>query len=393
MTKVLVLCKSDPQSDPRPNRMIHYLKDHYDVTVLGLNKIRMEGVESFAMRDVSIQPSLQSGIRNALSRSGLLFYHLRLRRMARALWARLRVPITIDCAGDLTTKFRERDFDLIVSHDIFMLPFAFSVRNRARVLLDAREYYPLHYEDRPRWRVFGQPVEEYLCAQYLLRCDKVMTVSQGIAEEYARVYKVTPEVIPSLPESYSLSPRPCQKDRIRIIHHGIVSMSRRPDLMITVMDYVGSRFSLDLMLMPERSAYWNRLCRMVAKRKNVRIIPPVPMKEIVPFTNQYDIGLLLCGPTTLNIRYGLGNKFFEFIQARLALAIGPLIEMKRIVEKYDCGIVSHDFQPRSMAEALNKLTVEKIMYYKEQSDKASLELNAEANSGRIRKIVESLVEN
>ena len=130
---------------------------------------------------------------------------------------------------------------------------------------------------------------------------------------------------------------------------------------------------------------------MVEQRKNVRIIPPVSMQQIVPFTNHYDIGLFLCPPMNFNLRYALPNKLFEFIQARLTVAIGPNIEMKKVVEKYDCGLVASDFQPQTLAKALNALTVDKIMYYKEQAHKAALELNADTNQRRIRSIINELL--
>ena len=176
-----------------------------------------------------------------------------------------------------------------------------------------------------------------------------------------------------------------------MIHHGIVSRSRRLDLMIEMMDYVDERFSLDLML-AGHGAYLRQLGATAARRKNVRIMPPVPLDEVVRVINQYDIGLSLLPPTNFNTRYTLPNKFFEFIQARLALAIGPSLEMKRILQEYNCGIVSEDFSPRSLAQALNRLlSEEKVMYFKEPSPKAALRWNAEANGARVLQIVGELI--
>jgi hypothetical protein len=87
----------------------------------------------------------------------------------------------------------------------------------------------------------------------------------------------------------------------------------------------------------------------------------------------------------------LPNKFFEFIQARLAIAIGPSIEMKKIVDQYDCGIVSSDFEPRTLALELNKLTTDKLMYYKSQSHKAAEVLNAETTGKRVHELVSELI--
>ncbi len=146
------------------------------------------------------------------------------------------------------------------------------------------------------------------------------------------------------------------------------------------------------MLMPSNDAYFHQIVSMTKSRRNVRIIPPVMMNEIVPFINRYDIGLFLVPPTNFNLKYTLPNKFFEFIQARLAIAVGPSIEMKSLVRKYECGVVSCDFDPRSLAEELNKLTAEEIMKYKENSHKAAGELNADTNKKRMMRMVDELTD-
>jgi len=396
MKKVLIMCESNPEVDPRPNRMIHCLRDLCEVTVVALEELRMDRVQSIAAPAGTIREHMKRTIRKGLWLVGVLFAHLRLRRLAYVLWSEIQAPVTAPAnrftsSAQLKASLRERDFDIIISHDLSLLPLAFSAAKKAKVLLDAREFYPRHFEDRPLWRLLSQPANEYLCAEYLPRCDKIITVSEGIAREYAEVYKVQPEVILSLPPFHDLSPTPTRSDEVKIVHHGIVTVSRRIEVMIEMMDYVDGRFSLDLMLMPARSSYWNRLVAMARVRKNVRLIPPVAMHDLVRFTNSYDIGLFLCKPTTFNLRFALPNKLFEFIQARLAVAIGPSVEMKKIVHKYDCGIVSHDFEPRSLAQALNRLTAEKIKYYKEQSHKAAFELSAQANLPRIRAMVSELI--
>jgi hypothetical protein len=66
--------------------------------------------------------------------------------------------------------------------------------------------------------------------------------------------------------------------------------------------------------------------------------------------------------------------------------------MRKIIEKFDCGIISKDFDPISLARELNRLTPEELMRLKTNSDKAAQELNAETNAKRIRQIVQDLTE-
>ena len=396
MKKVLIMCGPDPQSNPRPNRMIRWLEEKYEVMVVGRSKVEFARVDSIALSNLG-QGSIFRKIARRLPESAISIIGFMIKipvqivRMARGQYEDI-VWANLGRARGLKDELAKKGFDLIITHDLTLMPLACSIQSdTTKIMLDAREYYPRNYDDQWLWRLLTKPVNEYLCKEYLHRCDKIITVSEGLAQEYAREYHVQPEVIMSLPAFRDLAPIPTNGETIRIIHHGNVSFSRRTELMIEMMDYVDERFSLDLMLLVGKGGYWNKIVSMVSRRKNVRIIPPVPMDQIVTFTIQYDIGLFLCPPTNFNLTYTLPNKFFEFIQARLAVAIGPSVEMKKIVEKYGCGIVSKDFAPQSLAQELNSLTAERIMQLKEQSHRAALDLNAEANGRRVKEIVHELI--
>ena len=183
------------------------------------------------------------------------------------------------------------------------------------------------------------------------------------------------------------------KNHIKIIHHGYASPDRCIEIMIETMDYVDNRFSLDLMLVANWNLeYYEELKAMAQNRNNVRIIPPVAFEEIVPFSSKYDIGMFLVPPTTYNLQMCLPNKFFEFIQARLALAIGPSPEMAKYLTAYDLGIVAPNFTPQSMAKALNALTKEQILIYKENANKTAKILNATKEGEKLLNIIERVLD-
>ncbi|CAM2803116.1 hypothetical protein [Helicobacter burdigaliensis] len=180
-------------------------------------------------------------------------------------------------------------------------------------------------------------------------------------------------------------------NKIKIIHHGMASPDRCIHNMIELMDYVGANFSLDLMLVPTYyQDYYQKLVEMASKRKNIRIIEPVSFESIIPFTSKYDVGIFLVPPTTYNLKMCLPNKFFEFIQARLAIAIGPSPQMAKYVKEYDLGVISPDFTPKSMSKTLNSLTKEQILKYKENANKAAKILNATTEGEKLLKIVEEV---
>jgi glycosyltransferase involved in cell wall biosynthesis len=179
---------------------------------------------------------------------------------------------------------------------------------------------------------------------------------------------------------HDLAPNPTQAGRIRMIHHGGATPSRNIELMIEVMDYLDERFHLDLMLVASDPRYCERLARLAQKRPHVSMVPTMPMRELPVQLNKYDVGLYLLPPNSFNNQYALPNKFFEFIQARLAVAIGPSPEMARLVRHYECGIVSEDFTPRSLADRLRKLDADEIDHFKRRSHLAARELSFEKDA-------------
>jgi glycosyltransferase involved in cell wall biosynthesis len=388
---VLVLCKSNPHNDPRPSRMIDWLSEDYQVSVFAAGTFIPRNINPKELQRSEKPHGIQSKLKALLIKSYKLLL-LGLRRFDDLIRLSIRYEYQAAERSDLNS------FDFIVTHDILLLPLACDLanRNKSKLLFDAREYYPREFENNFLWRLLRQPFNKHLCKTYLHQCDKVITVSDGLAREYKKEYGIEAEVIMSLPKYHEIEPVLPQNNSIRLIYHGQVSPDRQIEKMIEVIDYLDDRFSLDLMLVPPAKLhwlYWQRIVSMAKRRARVRITPPVPMKEIVEITRHYDIGIFICPPTTFNLQYALPNKFFEYIQARLVVAIGPSIEMQKMVQKYQCGIVASDFEPQTLAKELNKIGYDQLVFYKCQSNVAALELNSNLSGIRVRTIVRNLLRN
>ncbi len=158
--------------------------------------------------------------------------------------------------------------------------------------------------------------------------------------------------------------------------------------MLETVDQLDDRFELDLMLVPTARRYHDEIVQKVSRMPRVRLIEPVPQRDIVAHLNRYDVGLYLLPPRNANLRHALPNKLFEFIQARLAVAIGPSPEMAKIVNRYGCGVVAESFQPRSLAEAISALDSESVSALKRQAGVAAVEMNAERNAELLLSLVE-----
>jgi hypothetical protein len=165
--------------------------------------------------------------------------------------------------------------------------------------------------------------------------------------------------------------------------------------MVEMMSYLDERFMLDMILMvsdfasPKTKSYVESFMRSASENPRIRFLPSVPSDRVVETINQYDIGVFLIPPINFNYANTLPNKLFDYIQARLGVAIGPTPEMASIVNHYQNGVVSDNFEPRSLAEKLNALTPEQVLEFKARSAEAAKTLNAENNEVLFKKLIDA----
>lgn len=367
MKKALVLVFSNLKHDARVKRQISWLRQTYSVTAVCFDAEDTPGVEFIRISQTKLN----------LPRKGLLALALLFR--AHPLAYRL-----FHNYGFLKTKLAET-YDLIVANDIDTLPLAFELKGEAKIIFDAHEYAPRHFENNRIWKTFFQPFYLHLCKRYIPRTDGMLTVGKGLADAYEKNFGVKPVIITNATRYVNVDASEVKPGHIRLVHHGIVNPSRRLELMVEMMKHLDERFTLDMILMTSdyasarTKAYIRDFTQMAEANPRIRILPPVKSEDVVHTINQYDIGVFLIPPVNFNYANTLPNKLFDFFQARLGIAIGPTPEMASIVHRYGNGVVGDDFTPESLAAKLRSLTTEDVARFKQHSTTAAKELNAEKN--------------
>ena len=369
----MVLSFSPLETDPRVNRQIRFLSESYEIIAVGYGKPAEKNVTSISVAPQSAN-TLFGKIRGVL--------RLLAGRFESYYWSNAKILETLDRLAGIRV-------DLIIANDIESLPLAIRVARGARVIFDAHEYSPREFEEALLWRFFFRKYICYLCNTYIPRVDGMMTVCQGIADAYEADTGLRPVVVTNAPYYADLQPGLKGNDTrpIRMVHHGIANASRKIENMIRMMEHMDPRFDLSLILVDSTPGYLNRLKALAGNRSNVKFLPPVPMPELPKILNEFDVGLFILEPVNFNYLHALPNKFFEFIQGRLAVAVGPSPEMARIVREHDLGVVAGDFSPEAMARCLGVLDHEKINYHKRQSHKVARLMSAEHNRGNFLDLV------
>lgn len=378
---MLVISLSSLTNDARVLRQVAFLAERFDVVVAAPGPAPA-GIHA----EVIELPGAQLGRARALLESGARSGLRLLGRYSAAYWTDRTVRQWRDRLSNLP------HVDAVVVNDLFGLPLAHATACGAPVVFDAHEHWTSESASWTlRQRLIMRNSHEWLVERFVPRSAAIMTVSSGLAREYARRAHMDPLVVTSAPFSQPLTPSEVSEP-IRLVHFGVADERRRLEDTIEAVRLLDGRFALDLVLVRDNE-YRRHLERLVAGDPLITVRPPVPAAELVEHANAYDVGVFLLPARFPNQVHVLPNKLFDYIQARLAVAIGPSPEMAEVVREWDCGVVSESFSADSFAAVLGTLTTDEVWRFKQNSDRAARTLNAENNRDRVLSLVEGAISN
>jgi|NOAtaT_6_FD_contig_123_26386_length_4046_multi_4_in_2_out_0_3 glycosyltransferase involved in cell wall biosynthesis len=376
-SNICIISFSDLTIDARVNRQIKAVVSRGSITVLALGKPNVDEVEFIALDS-----------RKTILTKIKLLLHLLNHSYEQYYWSQGIVKESL-------AKLNGRYFDIFIANDLDTLPLAINLAKRcnAKVFFDAHEYAPLEFDNRWSWKYLHQPYREYLCGQYLRDLDIMTTVCDGIAKKYHVEYKILPDVVLNTPYYQNVSYKPISNsNKVKLIHHGSASPERQIEKMIQVIPYLENRFEMHFMLVGNHQ-YIQKLKKLARNIAPSRVFfhDAVPIEMICSKLSEYDVGVYLLQPLGFNYTYAMPNKLFDFIMSGLCVAIAPSIEMQKIVQHYNCGVVAKDFHPASLAATINALSVEDINTKKSASLEAAKSLNAEIEGQKIQNIISRLL--
>lgn len=364
---VCALCNVD--NNPRPNRILSYLKKNANMSFLGFGSTQTDVI-----------------FYKVIQRKSFIFKFLKLF----STFFRLHF-LTEKVYFSISKELDVDSYDVVICHDLKLLPFIVKENANYKIIFDAREFYPRQFENDFIWRILVAPFYIYLCKKYLPNVDRCITVSNGLKKAYKENFSIDMALFYSLPSYTNMPVNPCN-DIIRIIHHGGISSSRELERVIYAMDHVRVGVTLDLMLVGDKVRL-KKLQDLTLIRSNVNVIPPVPFKNIVKTLNKYDIGLVFFPPNTFNLKHCMPNKLFEYVQARIGIIAAPLTDLKEFVTSNHIGVVSSSFESESLADTINQLDINVVNKFKFTADALAYKYSQISNDKKIDQLVKELLSN
>ena len=390
---ICIVAFSPVARDARVLRQARYLAPHYRVTVAGFgsNPFVQEGDEGIGWHELETGGSRRP--RAAL----VQWFCLRLG----LIWPRL-----------YETWFKQlhywryawhfvqsKRFRLIYCNDVDTLPLGIAAQRAnkgCKFILDMHEYATREMDEGEEWLKVRKPLVTGIMKKLARRANGTVTVSDAFVEPFRTEFGMKrPVVVYNAPALSLLPPRrPATDGRIHLIHHGGCAPQRQLERMIQAMTHTDDRFVLHLMLVGGEPSYRALLEAEAAKVPAGRVVfdAPVPPERIAAEISQHDIGVYILPDDNFNCRYAMPNKFFDFVSAGLAIAIGPSHCMAEKTWEHGIGWVASDFTPEAFGRMLRELTPAEIAVKHAASLKLRESLNADTEMAKLLALVQKVVD-
>ncbi|MDY2940760.1 MAG: hypothetical protein SOS98_00310 [Varibaculum sp.] len=353
---LLILSFSPIERDARVLKEVRLFVGKYDVFTCGYGEAPEGVVDHFQISNAAVNWKYDN-----LS----IVTH----QYERAYWANAAVR-------EAKSLLEGKTFDAILANDFDTAPLALHLKPRRGVHVDLHEYAPLEKENLKRWKWFITPFRSWVCRKYIARASSWTTVAQGIADKYREVFGFCPGVVTNAAPYQELTPTPVHSP-LRLVHHGVAHSDRNLDRLAEAVSHTRLNCTLDFFLVPTDPAVIERLNKIAGRSGRIHLHEQLPYSEIVSTLNDFDCGIYTLPPVSFNNDHALPNKFFDFIQARLAVLIGPSPEMADYVERYELGAVAQDFSTEAFTALLDSIRPENVAVWKNTAAKAAVSLSAE----------------
>lgn len=248
--------------------------------------------------------------------------------------------------------------DLLVSNDLdTLLPcFLISKLKGLTLVYDSHEYFTgvAEVQNRPFVKFVWKNIEKSIFP----RLRNIMTVSDSIALQYEKEYRIRPltvrncpvqlrDIMPFTREEIGLDPN----NLLLILQGTGINTDRGGEELI---DAIKLTDNVSLMVVGSGDVLESMKMKVseLSLGSRVVFIPVCQREVLMRYTKTADAGLSLDKNTNENHKFSLPNKLFDYIGAGIPVIASDLYEIRRVLNEHRCGILIPEVNPREISKAI-----------------------------------------
>lgn len=270
------------------------------------------------------------------------------------------------------------------------------------LIFDCHEAYEQWYDHATlcRWlnSILNRAVDRSI-KYYVKRIDAVLSVNQKMTDRYA-AYNANSYMIPSICPPEEVTDTVClDADGHTAVFFGQFGRSRQTEMFLDAADILKRKkipFSIGIVGGDGHTKDESPFMRAVAERgleEYFNWYGWLDRKAAFAAMRSYPVGIIRFDAWVLKDNFALPNKVFEYMANGLALlACRKNLEICRIVEDNDCGVLIDDETGADLASAIEFIIAnpERVMQYRRNALSASKsKYSAEVYGQKLKSIMEA----
>jgi glycosyltransferase involved in cell wall biosynthesis len=265
------------------------------------------------------------------------------------------------------------------------------------VIFDSHEYFTEVPE--LEHNAFAKKVWKTIEGWIVPKLKHCITVNESIAALFKDKYQKEFKVIRNVPGKIKLEKNTTRKelgmpeDKLIIILQGSgINMHRGSEELVEAFKFLPPKFHLYIV---GNGDVLDMLKKMVIDWKletQVTFIGKQPYAKLIQYTMNADAGVTLDKDTNINYRFSLPNKIFDYIQSGIPVISSDLVELKKIIQKFQVGVIVKGITPSEIANAIQNLFEHPELYqsFRQNTIVASQQLNWEVEKRVLHQLMKEI---
>jgi len=282
--------------------------------------------------------------------------------------------------------------------DTLLANYLAAIIRRKPIVYDSHEYFTgvPEIQNKKLVKKVWQTIEQFIFP----KLKHIITVNQSIAQLYKEEYNKDLRILRNVPNKI---------ETLKLKSKSELNIAEDKDIIIT--QGAGININRGIEELVEAMQYLNNVCLIIIgdgdvipqlkKRvlelkleNSIIFMGRMPYLEMMQYTQHAKLGITIDKDTNTNYKYSLPNKLFDFIHAGIPILASKIIEVEKIIKKYQIGLFINNHEPTHIANQIKYALDNKelISEWKSNTTLATKELNWEIEENTLKDIYKKIEE-